>query len=226
MKKTDSININGYDYSVTMIPGDRRSVMLRMTAPGKIEVRFPKYLSRNRIVEYIYQKRKWIEKKHLLLVSAGEDGAGEGIVEGRILYYSGEKYRVVIGGDSVGLINGTIRIPEEKSLESLDKWYRRATEKAVNEFIAKHRQDIPECIIKVKKQKNIWGSCNLKKRIYINSRLAMCPPDVVEYVIWHEICHLTHMNHSKEFYSLLMQKYPGYKTQKTWLKEHSMMLRI
>ena len=96
----------------------------------------------------------------------------------------------------------------------------------VGSFINEYRDRLPAFTLKVKKQKNIWGSCNSKRRIYINSKIAMCQPEAMEYVMWHEICHLTHMNHSREFYELLGHHYPGYKKQKQWLKNHSRFLQL
>ncbi|MBN2557544.1 MAG: M48 family metallopeptidase, partial [Clostridia bacterium] len=85
---------------------------------------------------------------------------------------------------------------------------------------------IPRCVIKVKKQKRMWGSCNTGGRIYINSRISMCRPEAVEYILWHEISHLAHMNHSRDFYRLLESYCPGYKMQKAWLRANAPYLRI
>ncbi|MCP4798512.1 MAG: M48 family metallopeptidase, partial [bacterium] len=51
-------------------------------------------------------------------------------------------------------------------------------------------------------------------------RLIMAPPEVIDYVVAHELCHLQHLNHSKRFYSLLDQVYPEHKIHSKWLKEN------
>ena len=48
----------------------------------------------------------------------------------------------------------------------------------------------------------------------------MAPPHVLDYVVVHELCHLTHMNHSKAFWGLVEQVMPDYKQYQNWLKEH------
>lgn len=226
MKKTELIKINGLEYTVTLIPADRKTIALRMISVGDLEVRFPRFIGRKRAIGYIYQKSRWIAKKHKLFETDLTTGAGKGIFEGRLLYCSGIQYEVAFGGDEIEINNSKILIPIGSSEEVLNEWYRILTENVVDEFIEKHGHEIPDCIIKVKKQKTIWGSCNSKRRIYINLKLSMCPEEVVDYVIWHEICHLTHMNHSKDFYSLLSQKCPSYKKHKAWLKTNSMFLKI
>ena len=52
----------------------------------------------------------------------------------------------------------------------------------------------------------------------------LAPPQVLDYVIVHELCHLTHMNHSKEFWDLVEKIMPDYKEKKQWLKENGYLL--
>lgn len=59
-----------------------------------------------------------------------------------------------------------------------------------------------------------WGSCSSKKNITINSKLAKKEEKVIEYVVLHEMCHLIHMNHSKEFWGLVERNMPEYKKYK------------
>ena len=87
LKKSKYITINSTEYSVNMIAGDRKSISLRMISSIDIEVRFPRFLSKRMVIEYIYKKSKWISKKHDLLVSKEASGAGKGIFEGSMLFF-------------------------------------------------------------------------------------------------------------------------------------------
>ena len=91
-------------------------------------------------------------------------------------------------------------------------------------FLRKRSEDFrkiePE-IVKVKAQKKIWGSCNTKKTIYINSKISMLPVEAIDYIIVHEFCHILHMNHSKEFYKAVEKIIPNYKEIVVWLKENN-----
>ena len=53
-----------------------------------------------------------------------------------------------------------------------------------------------------------------------NYRLLYAPPKVLDYVVVHELCHITHMNHSKDFWNMVASIMPDYKEAKQWLKEH------
>ncbi|MDX1359622.1 MAG: SprT family zinc-dependent metalloprotease [Clostridia bacterium] len=224
--KTEIISIGGKPYNVTFVPGKRKSISMRMTSSDCLEVRYPSQLGKGRAVEFIESKSRWLENKSRLFNTAEKSGAGTGIYEGRSLYYLGSEYMVEFGGDEIRVSEGSIIIPEGCKTECMEEWYKSRTQTAVREFINKYGHGLPEFTIKVKKQKKRWGSCTSQKRIYINSKLSMCPPGVIEYIIWHEVCHLAHMNHSKDFYRLLAVKCPDYKKHRAWLKKHHLLLQM
>lgn len=226
LKKSKYIKINDIEYSVNMIPGNRRSISLRMISSIDVEVRYPKYLIKRTVLEYIYSKSKWISKKHDLLAAGEATGSGKGIFEGRMLFFLGKQYKVKIKGSEIKVLDNFILIPDGFDIIDLDNWYKDMSEKAVAEFLEKYSRIIPSCTVKVKRQKTIWGSCNSKKKIYINTKISMCPPEVIEYIMWHEISHLRYMNHSSDFYKQLEYYCPDYKSYKAWLKKHSILLRI
>lgn len=78
--------------------------------------------------------------------------------------------------------------------------------------------------ITVRCQKTRWGSCSAKKNLNFNCLLMLAPPEVIDSVVAHEICHLREMNHSKRFYELLLTIYPDYHRQNRWLKENGRLL--
>ena len=71
--------------------------------------------------------------------------------------------------------------------------------------------------IRIKAQKKLWGSCGKNSVINLNWRLGLFPKEVFEYVVVHEMCHLRHMNHSREFWKLVEKVMPGYEEQRKWL---------
>ncbi len=74
--------------------------------------------------------------------------------------------------------------------------------------------------ISIKDTVSRWGSCSSQKNFNFNWRLVMAPPEVLSYVVNHEVAHLTYMNHSKEFWSLVSQRFPKYLEAKEWLKKN------
>lgn len=74
--------------------------------------------------------------------------------------------------------------------------------------------------ITIRNQVSRWGSCSAKGNLNFNCLLMLCPVEVMDYVIVHELCHLKEMNHSKNFWNLVEHFCPKYKQYKKWLKEH------
>ena len=74
--------------------------------------------------------------------------------------------------------------------------------------------------ITVRHQKSRWGSCSSKNNLNFNCLMMLTPPDVRNYIIVHELCHLKQMNHSPAFWQEVERIMPGYRTAKQWLEEH------
>ena len=78
--------------------------------------------------------------------------------------------------------------------------------------------------ITIRNQKTKWGSCSSKGNLNFNCLLMAAPPEVVDSVVVHELCHRLHMNHSKEFYAEIYRIFPEYDKWDKWLKENGTML--
>ena len=74
--------------------------------------------------------------------------------------------------------------------------------------------------VTIRHQKSKWGSCSGKRNLNFNCLLLLMPTEVMDSVIVHELCHIKHMNHSKEFYAEVLRVYPDYKKHDRWLKQN------
>ncbi len=72
--------------------------------------------------------------------------------------------------------------------------------------------------ISIKHQATRWGSCSAKGNLNFNCLLVLCPPEVRDYVIIHELCHLKELNHSQKFWNEVARYCTDYKMCKQWLK--------
>ena len=74
--------------------------------------------------------------------------------------------------------------------------------------------------ITIRNQKTRWGSCSSKGNLNFNCLLMLAPPDVLDSIVVHELCHLKHMNHSRRFYAEVLRVFPEYRRCERWLKDH------
>ncbi len=77
----------------------------------------------------------------------------------------------------------------------------------------------------IRDQRTRWGSCSTSGTLSFNWRLVMAPPEVMRYVIIHELAHLFHHNHSKDFWAKVAVYAPDFKLQRAWLRKNAGLLR-
>ena len=82
--------------------------------------------------------------------------------------------------------------------------------------------------ISIRKQKSRWGSCSREGNLNFNCLLMMAPPEILDYVVVHELCHRMEMNHSARFWRQVERVLPDYRARRKWLKDHenALMLRM
>ncbi len=78
--------------------------------------------------------------------------------------------------------------------------------------------------ITIRNQRSRWGSCSSKGNLNFNCLLMLTPPDVIDSVVVHELCHRKEMNHSERFYAEVLRVFPNYWAQHKWLKENGEIL--
>jgi hypothetical protein len=74
--------------------------------------------------------------------------------------------------------------------------------------------------ITIRSQRTRWGSCSARGDLSFNCLLMLCPGDVLDYVVVHELCHRKQMNHSAAFWSEVERVLPDYKSRRKWLKDN------
>lgn len=184
-------------------------------------------------IAYEYLDKLIIKKSDWIMRSIEKLDKNNLLKEDRIIllgkYYETiiKKYninRVFIEKDKV-IIN-TVSLEKTYTRKLIVDWYK----KIATDIIGTRAMEVSNKIsikpskIIIKDQKSIWGSCNSKKEIRLNWRLVLMPYSVMEYIIIHELCHIKHMNHSKEFWSLVDYYCDDYKKSKIWLKENGVIL--
>ena len=123
------------------------------------------------------------------------------------------------------------RLTPEQSL-ALEKRYRAAAKSYIPQRVAYYAENYRHLIrhdyssIAIRDQKTRWGSCSGRGTLSFNWRLMLAPPGILDYVVVHELCHLEHMNHSKDFWDCVAAILPDYKERRKWLKEHGHELTL
>lgn len=120
----------------------------------------------------------------------------------------------------------------KQSARAENKYHRELSKDEIQELKIKAKEYIPSRIhyyssimnltpiaVKITSAKTKFGSCSGKNSINFSYRLMLYPPEAIDYVIVHELAHIKHHNHSKEFYKLIEKYMPDYKEREKILKD-------
>jgi predicted metal-dependent hydrolase len=206
--------------------------------PGKVEVVAPvKGVSDKRIAQFVQEKRQWIEQT-LAKIAQTTESHGSPIPsaypEGTEILYRGQAYRLSLQATKlkrlkieftdhfiVHLPDGLLREQQGEAIKkTLLQWLKQQTLLQVQIAVSQHaeRKQLFPRSITIKSQKSRWGSCGYHGDININWLLILAPPEVLEYVVVHELCHIQVRNHSQQFWDLVTEHLPDYKQRRRWLK--------
>lgn len=215
----------------------RKTMSIRIDHTGGGLVVAPKGLSQDKVIELLKSKSKWILNKLKEVEEIGYKKVQKEFVDGELFMYLGENYPLHIEiydgikKPEISIIQNRIYIRTPKNdpellKNAMEKWYREECLMTIKqrvdcykEFVGKEPNNI-----KVKEQKKRWGSCTSRGDILFNWRCIMAPIEIIDYIVVHEICHLTHMNHSKMFWQLVESIIPDYKEKRDWLKKYGVFM--
>ena len=119
-------------------------------------------------------------------------------------------------------VNLSKSVSASKSVSDLlDRWYLEQAKRVFREISiplveSMKKYNVAPKSFAIKKMKTRWGSCSSKGNINLNLHLIKLPEQCIKEVILHELCHLVHFNHSKDFYALMTAEMPDWKV---WKKE-------
>ena len=136
---------------------------------------------------------------------------------------SGSKRAVVLAEQQIHFTKPDYKTGDEVS--ALSRWYRQWAEAYFSERVQTlHTNaaiELPQFVCKVRKMKRQWGNCSRKAEIKFNLNLIQYPEDCIDYVIYHEMSHLLHFNHSRAFYNVLETLCPEWRSLKHKLETFS-----
>jgi predicted metal-dependent hydrolase len=119
-------------------------------------------------------------------------------------------------------------VPEDDGGAALERWLRRAAREEIGPRAqrAAAAVGVPVTRLSIRDQRTRWGSCSSTGALSFSWRLVLAPEEVLDYVVWHEACHLRVMDHSPRFWALVARHCPGHAAPRRWLRDHGSSLRL
>ena len=190
------------DIVCTLKWSDRRSYGISIEATGEVMLHLPLSGSVRDAARMAEEKRGWIIEKVLMQRQRLEEAQKKEAQRDKCY------------------------TPEQRS--ALEKRYREAAKEYFPKRAAYYAPllGVSYDRIRIAGQKTRWGSCSSNKTLSFNWKLMLAPPEALEYVVVHELCHLIEFNHSQRFWRLVESRLPEYEAAKKWLKDNGEKLNI
>ncbi|WNF38608.1 SprT family zinc-dependent metalloprotease [Bacillaceae bacterium IKA-2] len=201
--------------------GKTKKLSIQIDSIGYIIVKVPKNTSKEMIISAIEHQGKWILEKLAKIAEAREIPMEKEYQDQGMFFYLGKEY-------PLDELIETSDLGEEELKKNLKKFYISSCKKIIGERIKSYQQQLgvkPKSI-EIVESKMKWGSCSSDKKLTFNYRLAMAPIDIIDYVIIHELCHLTHMNHDRSFWRRVGSIQPDYKKKQEYLARYGQAMTL
>ena len=214
-----NIDIN----NVTIHKKNIKNFILKVTRESEIIVSVPRYAKEIDIQIFIQKHQNWIDKK--LSFYKKYPKIKQKYIDDEKFLFLGKTYKLKLiqsNTNKIKLQQNKLKLftpyieDFDKKEKIVDEWYKQKAEICFKKLIDKYSKYVNKEInkIRIKKMKTRWGSCNyVKGYINLNLELIKKPVYGIEYVIFHELTHLIHPNHSKEFYNYINMFMPDYKNR-------------
>jgi len=211
----------------------RKSICLMIGRDASLIVRAPQKTAIGVIREFIEKNKAWIWKNILERKTIIKATPKKKFVENENFLYLGKNYKLSIvkaNGFSLKFNDGFL-LPEAKldrAKEIFINWYKKQAKEKITERVKIYWNKINAKPKKINISNACyrWGSCGANNDLYFNWKLIMSPLEAIDYVVAHELAHLTEKNHSRKFWNRVKSIFPEYQKGKSWLKQNGHMLNL
>jgi predicted metal-dependent hydrolase len=218
-----------HEIAYKVVRSNRKTLALTIDSEAQLVVRAPKKLSDDVIRNFIRKKERWITDKQKHVSDYGAKQSVFILEDGENVLYFGKSYAVLRKEVSEITIGGCfINIPKSMTIENFARWLKNQGEGIIRERVDYYANlmGIKYASVKMSEAKRRWGSCGAGNTLNFAWRLVMCPQSVIDYVVIHELSHITYKDHSAMFWMRVSTVMPNYKEAQDWLRLNRKLMEV
>ena len=201
---------------IEIIRSKRKTLALQITRDGIVQARAPIRMKDEKIYEFIRQKEGWITKS---LAKINQNLAFKNSFDFiNFVYILGDKRNLNDIDLSPTAKPGSVIVYDRIYKDFAKKYLPKRAAKISNQIGLGYNE------LKVTKSKHYWGNYSKSGVMRLNFKLIILPPNIVDYVIIHELCHSKQLNHSAKFWALVKTFYPDFKNARAQLDRFGFVL--
>jgi predicted metal-dependent hydrolase len=213
-----------------LIRSKRRTLALIVERDGSVTVRAPMKISRKSILEFVEKHANWVKKKQVEVTSTIQNPPRQ-YKAGEYLYYLGRAYPLEIVGNAKQplVLADSFRLDssmQENAEVIFRNWYREQARLILEARVAYFANKFQIAVgrVRITSAQTRWGSCSPNGDLNFSWRLVIAPPDIIDYVVVHELAHILHHNHSLRFWDLVEKWMPDYRKRKAQLRKYAQLI--
>jgi predicted metal-dependent hydrolase len=202
-----------------------------------VEVVLPRRFPLSEVAPFVEEKRAWIERTLRRMQETEAELPAACLADGGELPFLGRRLTLVVRvepnrvREHVVRRGDTLRValpPAADLRAAVERWYRRRAREEVAPLLdaASARAGTTYSGLQIRGQRTRWASCSSSGAMSFNWRLLLAPPQILQYVVEHEVAHLEVLDHSARFWDLLASRCPDWRTHEDWLRRHGHALRL
>ena len=200
----------------------KRMTLRVSAADGVVRLSLPKQGSLKAAKRFLLEQEDWL-RGHI-----GKAPERVTIAEGLTLSLHGESFLLQTHSKSrVTLAPDTLFLPEDRPMgQALERFIKTRARNVITKLAEVDSATLgkPFNKISLRDPRSRWGSCNSDGNLMFSWRLMLAPPEVLRYVVAHEVAHLREMNHSKAFWLEVAGLMPDYTPPRRWLQQNGASL--
>jgi len=202
-------------------------VRVRVEPDGGVIVTLPQRSREREAAAAVRELRPWIDRRRAEVEVAR--GAIERAPGGVPLLGELLTLREEPGRTRAHRRGGVLLVPVgDGAAQAIERWYRRTARAELGPRVSAATAALGAeySRITIRDQRTRWGSCSPTGALAFNWRLLLGPEEVLDYVVWHEACHLVVFDHSRRFWDLLEHHRPAYRVPRRWLRDNGAALHL
>ena len=218
-------------YAIRRSARRKKTVAVTVDPAGGVLLVAPEHFSTSRLDAVVRRKAPWIVQRRRHVQSRDPPPARREFVSGESVLYLGRHYRLKVHPNETGeakLHGGWLHVPAPARAEqtshvrtALVAWFRRHAAERLPARVAAWRSKagvaMPRVVIA--DQQKRWGSCDRGGTIRLNWRIIQAPMRLVDYVVVHELVHLRHRGHGRDYWQALGRVMPDYERRREDLRQ-------
>jgi predicted metal-dependent hydrolase len=201
-----------------------RRVRVNVRAHTEVEVVLPERAPERAAAAAVRELAPWIERR----LAEGRRSLAQVAQRGDRVPYLGRTLTLVRqpGRTGARLVGEDLLVPVGDHRPAVETLFRRLARAEVRARLDRAVASVEQTYagLSIRSQSTRWASCSARGAMSFNWRLLLAPEAVLDYVVWHEVCHLQIRDHSPRFWALVERRCPGWREQRDWLRRYGATL--